>query len=390
MSPAETTAQEWAARAQAAAQSVTTNFGHRLAGIPGTWIAAVRHPEHPSWKPWAEWHYWWQAHYLDALVDSAWRQATSTGNTSNTAGPAADAQCGAELTRAKEILRGIRIRNFLRLVNNYYDDMAWLALAAGRMETLSSTRTTAGSRSARAAMAVLSRQLDYARTDELGGGLFWSKKRDFKNTPATAPAALFFARAGGEANRTTAQALVDWLHQSLFDAELGLYLDGIKIRASGTEVERGIYTYNQGPILGALLELGGTENLRRAAALIGSVAKHLRDGEGGPLTLHGTGDGGLFTGILVRYLSVAARRRALEPQSRRLAQELVLETAQSLWLGRAEEPLRFGASHNVEAAQTYPPGAAVELSTQLQAWMTFECAYQVVQSVNMHQGTQTK
>ena len=60
------------------------------------------------------------------------------------------------------------------------------------------------------------------------GGVSWSKqKRDFINTPATAPTALAFARAGDVAD---ASALVTWLNNTLWDAERSLYIDGVNVR----------------------------------------------------------------------------------------------------------------------------------------------------------------
>ena len=58
-----------------------------------------------------------------------------------------------------------------------------------------------------------------------------------------------------------------------------------------------------------LLELGGEPNLRRAAELIRATSLHLvNDGGTGPLLrTHGSGDGGLFKGILVRYLAELAK-----------------------------------------------------------------------------------
>ena len=64
-----TEADVWSFRAQTAADTVNTRFGHRLLGLPGTWIGAIRYPRGRDPRPWAEWHYWWQAHYLDCLVD---------------------------------------------------------------------------------------------------------------------------------------------------------------------------------------------------------------------------------------------------------------------------------------------------------------------------------
>jgi predicted alpha-1,6-mannanase (GH76 family) len=245
----------------------------------------------------------------------------------------------------------------------------------------------------------LTLQFDSASTDDLGGGTFWSTKRDFKNTPATAPVALYYARTG---NTAKAQALLDWLDARLFDPARGLYLDGIRIRSTGeTVLEEAIYTYNQGPVLGALLELAGPANLERASTVVRTVAEHLTlPGNAGSATAtpapslvlrcDGTGDGGLFTGILTRYLALAANDQRLPLDVRTTAAGLVTGTAGALWAGRrpiaAGEPLArhgrtgepvFSSEPRRPAGDTYPPGTAVELSTQLQAWMALEAAASV-------------
>jgi predicted alpha-1,6-mannanase (GH76 family) len=153
-------------------------------------------------------------------------------------------------------------------------------------------------------------------------------------------------------------------------------------------------------VLGALLELGGQANLDRAAGLVDAVAGNLTR----PATLasgrtsavlrcDGTGDGGLFTGILARYLALVAADGRLRDRTRATAAALVTETAQALWEGRRAvdpaEPLARRGAHLVfpvfpetPASRSYPPGAAVELSTQLQAWMVLEAAAAIRTATN--------
>jgi predicted alpha-1,6-mannanase (GH76 family) len=75
----------------------------------------------------------------------------------------------------------------------------------------------------------------------------------------------------------------------------------------------------------------------------------------------------------------------LSDRTRATAAALVIETAQALWEGRRTvgtgEPLARHGAHLVfpvfpetPASGSYPAGAAVELSTQLQAWMILEAA----------------
>ena len=50
------------------------------------------------------------------------------------------------------------------------------------------------------------------------------------------------------------------------------------------------------------------------------------------LRTHGDGDGGLFSGILARYLALAAHSPALADGARQVARELVRGTAEALSL----------------------------------------------------------
>ncbi|MGX9902285.1 glycoside hydrolase family 76 protein [Arthrobacter sp. SA17] len=373
----------WASRADEAARSVTRMFGHRVCFLPGTHLAAVQRPSGRLPSPAKPWHYWWQAHYLDCLVDTGRRELARKRPFDGDRRPSAG-------KLASRLVTGVRLRNLLTFVNSYYDDMAWLALAAQRLRKLAEETRRVRRRRNEKALRTLELQFDSATTSHLGGGTFWNTTRDFKNTPATAPVALFYARNG---NTAKAQELLDWLAARLLDPAKGLYLDGLRIRPDGSEeLVDAVYTYNQGPVLGALLELGGVQNLKRAAALIAAVDRELtqpaQTDTGRDLRVlrgEGTGDGGLFTGILARYLALAAADPQLPSASRTIATQLVTDSAISLWEGRrliaAGEPLAryggtmvFSLNPEIPAAVTYPPGAAVELSTQLQAWMILEAA----------------
>ncbi|CAH0243253.1 MULTISPECIES: glycoside hydrolase family 76 protein [unclassified Arthrobacter] len=387
MTRADASAPNWSFRADEAARSVTRLFGQRLFFLPGTHIAAILRPSGRLKNLSRPWHYWWQAHYLDCLVDAGRRELGSPGRR----GAKFDGENRPSAGRlASRLVTGIRLRNLLTVVNNYYDDMAWLALATLRLDKLAedSRKRTGRQRNAKVLQS-LTLQFDSASTDDLGGGTFWSTKRDFKNTPATAPVALYYARTG---NRAKAQALLDWLDAKLYEPGQGLYRDGLRISGTGDVVlEETIYTYNQGPVLGALLELGGEANLGRAAALVAAVARSLTHPApllgrtAAVLRCEGRGDGGLFTGILVRYLALAAVDERLPAETRATAAALVNDTAEALWEGRrilpAQDRLARPGSHLVfsdrtelPARRSYPEGAAVELSTQLQAWMVLEAA----------------
>lgn len=355
------------ARADTAAASVQAIFGKRLLGLPGTWLPTVAGPGRRIWR--GPWHYWWHAHVIDALLDQALRN-DAAGDRSR----AADA-----VTRAAELLRTVRLRNLGQFRNHYYDDMAWVALAAERLHRMGAVPL------ARRAVDVLATPLHLADTPELGGGLYWNDDHDFKNVPATAPTAIFLARTGQPAR---AHRLVDWLYGRLVDPDSGLVLDGLRIGPDGsTTLVRDVYTYNQGTVLGALVELGDPVSLDRAAQLIAATRSHLTtDADRRLLRTHGGGDGGLFTGIHVRYLALAAHSPDLSPTARSDARAMVLGSADALWSGRDNRTLParagmppgpvtvFSPDPAVPASLSQPGGIRIELSTQVQAWTILEAA----------------
>ncbi|WP_125610173.1 glycoside hydrolase family 76 protein [Specibacter cremeus] len=324
----------WADAADRAGADVHARFGHRILGLPATWLGAA---ERPAPSPRTPWHYWWQAHYLDAVLDAGGRKLRDGGHWE------------PELARAGALLRGIRLRNLGTLRNAYFDDMAWLALAADRLNLFSLAATGHPHRPAVRAVATLRRQLLAAHDDVLGGGLYWSRKRDYKNTPVNGPAALFFARTGEPAR---AAALLNWLGTTLRDPVTGLYLDGI--HPADHAVERPLYTYNQGPAVAALLALGHPQMVTDASAVIAAVDHHLTRADGTrPLVLHEGGDGNLFTGILCRYLALASRSDLLPAATRATAARLV---------------------HRSASALPPPPAGRAVLSWHLARWTIFEAA----------------
>jgi predicted alpha-1,6-mannanase (GH76 family) len=343
--------------------------------MPLTHLGRIAHPAPRSGGGLiGTWNYWWQAHYLDAIVDSGLR-ALGAGDS-----PGAVQHCRS----GDRLLRTVRLRNGFRWTNAYYDDMAWLALACGRLADLRrKVDGTAGQRRYRRVEYALTRQLRSALTDDLGGGLFWNTTRDFKNVPASGPAALHFARLG---DTRAARQIVDWLYDRLWSPESGLFLDGIRIVGGSERVVPDLWSYNQGTVLGTLVTLGDAASFRRAADLVAAVDSRMTTHVSGSrlLRTHGGGDGGLFTGILARYLALAATTTGLDTIARETAGRLVRDTADALWMGRAELRLAVGQASRPATvfspdptmpAQGGPPGdGALELSSQLQAWTVLEAA----------------
>lgn len=389
MSPAE--AENWAYRADVAEQAIRDRHAARLWGLPGTNLAVPSWPAPVAHKAFFTWHYWWQAHYLDCLIDAALRV------------PSREKSKAVQAT-----IRGIRIRNLSPLASNkYYDDRAWMVLALGRAGQLG--------RGARGTTRRLLHALAEG-IDPSTGVLPWREGDVFFNVPSNGPAAIAFARAG---RLDEACALVDWVFDNLVD-DSGLILDGERLSMGGVEVERGRYTYNQGVMIGACLEVAlalrergdrdaSTRYLTRLHTLIHSVAKDMATPEG-VIKGGGGGDGGLFNGILMRYMADAAVRLPADGRTdraaSRIARRLVLATANSAWQHRLEVdglPL-FPADWTKDA--TFPQAGGLmaasvagavregairerDLSVQLSGWMLMEAAARVADDARRKADTAT-
>lgn len=355
----------WAARARSAERAVHARHVRRLWLQPGTLLGVVAWPS-SRWQRLhlGRWHYWWQAHLLDCALDAYLR------------GPSPRRRAVVE-----RLARGVRVRNLRRgWLNIFYDDVAWLGLALQRASAAAGVHH-------HGAVACIRERLRSGWSDAGSGGIWWHIGSDFKNAPANGPAAILLARCG---DTESAVRIAEWIEDCLVDPLSGLVWDGVRVGSDGAvhTVEKRTYTYCQGVYLGACVELarstGDAEWARRARRTI-AVVNTMMTNVDGVLRTHGRGDGGLFTGILARYLAQAALRLPGESQADRIARQtaadLVLASATAAWRHRAVAaggPL-FGADWSVPA----PPSAVLgrtggaagrDLSVQLSGWMLCEAA----------------
>ncbi|MFF2553882.1 glycoside hydrolase family 76 protein [Nocardia sp. NPDC058058] len=366
----EPTAALWAERADLAESAIVSRHLRTLWGMPGTALGVVGWPATKRERGFANWHYWWQAHLIDCAVDAANRAPTPVRQ-----------------KRIWSIAHAMRLRNIAGWTNNYYDDMAWLTISLERAER------TQGVEEVRGALLQLSNEL-YTGFEPQFGAVPWRKGSDFFNAPANGPVGIAMARLG---RYPRAQEISDWLDDNLRDKDSGLIFDGIHLPSG--EVERPTYSYCQGVVLGLETELavhtGEPRHVDRAVRLIAAIEEHMVGG--GVVIGGGGGDGGLFNGILIRYLALAAVMlpgdETDQVNARRTAAAIVRESATAAWENRLEvegEPL-FGPDWRLPARLPGVSGAGRfeggsvsasrtperDLSVQLSGWKLMEAAHTV-------------
>jgi predicted alpha-1,6-mannanase (GH76 family) len=275
----------WPAAADAAQRVLADQFWHPRFALyqdgPGRRRLAVR----------LGWDYWIQAHALDVTVDAAAR----TGST-------------ALKDRIRAHVAGILRRNGGRIVNRYYDDMAWMAIALLRADEVAGADTGGLVRELWADIR--------AGWSEQHGGILWRRDdpRPYTNTPANAPSAILAARLhrryGDPADLYWARRIAGWQQSTLVDPDTGLVWDGAHPAEPGGP-DRTLWTYNQGTVVGAEVELwrltGDRAHLDRARRTAAAALEHFADPNGGVLPDEGMGDHSVFKGILARYLSDLVR-----------------------------------------------------------------------------------
>ncbi|MBB3113929.1 putative alpha-1,6-mannanase (GH76 family) [Paenibacillus phyllosphaerae] len=293
-------------------------------------------------------HYWWMAHAVDALVDGLER----TGH-------------AAYKERLAAIHDGLLARNGGAFPNELYDDMEWMAIA-----WLRAYQATGEERYKDAAL-VLWEDIQTGWNDHMGGGIAWQKSQlDYKNTPANAPAVILAARLfrefGRDEDLAWALRIYAWQKSNLVDPETGFVWDGMNRTGDGSIDKDWKFTYCQGVFIGAGVELfrctGNASYLADAVRTAGAARDELVGAVTGVLPDEGDGDGGLFKGILVRYLGELT---AVAPEEQTVAQ-LLEQQADTLWTEGRDERNVFSTSWGSK------PADRVTLSTQLSGIMLLE------------------
>ncbi|MDZ4769185.1 MAG: glycoside hydrolase family 76 protein [Chloroflexota bacterium] len=237
---------------------------------------------------------------------------------------------------------------FDQFLNEFYDDEGWWALTWIHAFDLTGE----------------ARYLDMAKVifedmttgwDEVcGGGIWWKKDRQYKNA---IPNSLFMLTAAKLYNRTDDYVYLDWAQRdwAWFQAsdminELNLVNDGLEDCANN----RGItWTYNQGVLIGALVELYAANDdmalIEQATAIAdASITLIIEDGvlrEPCELAFNCGADGPQFKGVFMRHL-----RSLYDVTGHVRYRDFITLNADTLWDKARNDAdqigLRWGARHD--------------------------------------------
>ena len=235
--------------------------------------------------------YWWAAHAIDNYVDSYNRTKRNS-----------------KLTKLTQLVSGARERNGGTLINHFYDDMEWMALALLR----ACDANTSLNIQYLSQVKMLFNDIVGGWSDVDGGGIHWNKNTTgdgrYKTSCSNAPAMILAARLY---QHTGEERYLEWakrIYQYMYDHSR--FPDGV-VKDNVTNNDHEVtFSYNQGTWVGGLLELykiTGEEHYRQTATELMDLLLfgkwYSPKGIMNERQNYNQDDGGLFKGIFVRYLT---------------------------------------------------------------------------------------
>lgn len=295
-------------------------------------------------------HYWPQAHGLDVWVDAYLRTGDKTYE-----------------DYFDRWFEGVKIANGHTFENDFYDDMEWNALAI-----LRAYQATKDQKYKDAALQIWS-YIKAGWNENAGGGISWKKGQEYsKNACSNGPACILAARLyqefGNESDKEWALKIYHWEKSTLFNAGNGMVYDNINSQ-TGQIQKDWIFTYNEGTFIGSAVELykimGEKAYLMDAMLAADYTISSLVNNA--VLKDEGTGDGGLFKGVFIRYFTALIQQDRLEPGAKKRYVRFLKTNAETLWMQGASKPaVLFGPDWGKS------PGVSTGLTEQLSGCMLME------------------
>lgn len=295
----------WQDAANKSSQAFLDNFWNEEMGFFDTYINIPEGISH---------NYWPQAHAMDVIIDSYIR----TG----------DAKYSEYFSKWYV---GVKNKNggSDNYINHFYDDMEWICLTMIRLyECTNEDKYMTTARE-------IWNDIKTGWSDEHDGGIFWNKDRKSKNACSNGPAGIIAARLyqinNDNEDLEWAKKIYKWQRSKLFNENTGAVYDNIE----GDKIADFSLTYNQGTHLGMAHELykitGEAEYLTDACKAADFCISKLIDEKNNILRSEGTGDGGLFKGIFIRYFVKLLLEKDLDPSDKERFVNFFNHNAEVLW-----------------------------------------------------------
>ena len=292
--------------------------------------------------------YWPNGHALDVLVDAYTRSNDAFYK-----------------NYIDQWYDGVKAKNGNTFQNDYYDDMEWNAIAM-----LRAYQATNDTRYKDAALQVWE-WIKGGWTSDAGGGIRWKVGGNTKNACSNGPACILAARLyqafGDEDNKNWALKIYNWEKTTLFNSNNGSVYDNINSNTG--VIQTRIFTYNQGTFVGSAVELykifGEKAYLKDAVLASDYTTSTLVNNS--ILKSEGTGDGGLFKGIFVRYFTELIQQDHLDASAKKRYIQFLQYNAETLWNQGTQKPAVLYSPN-----WTQKPGSPVGVTEQLSGSMLIE------------------
>lgn len=238
-------------------------------------------------------------------------------------------------------------RGFDDFENEYYDDEGWWALAWIR------SYDAAGDDKYLEMAQNIFEDMETGKGTNCDGGIYWSKDREYVNAIANelylAVAASLARRTKKESYLTIAKNQWQWFRNSGMINDDNLINDGLTSKCKNNGLQT--WSYNQGVILGALVELSlatdDTGYLSSATKIAKAAIKHLANDDGILVETddcelkdgHCGTDGQQFKGVFIRnlrYLNEVAPDDDFKT--------FILKNADSIWKNDRNSKDRLGVA----------------------------------------------
>ncbi|KAH6895619.1 glycoside hydrolase [Thelonectria olida] len=238
-------------------------------------------------------------------------------------------------------------RGFDDFENEYYDDEGWWALAWIR------SYDAAGDKEYLQMAQNIFADMETGTGTKCGGGIYWSKDRKYVNAIANelylAVAASLARRTGKESYLKTAKDQWQWFRNSGMINDDNLINDGLDSNCKNNGLQT--WSYNQGVILGALVELAyatkDNKYFESATKIAKAAIKHLANDDGILVETddcelkdgHCGTDGQQFKGVFIRNL-----RYLYDEVKDDDFKKFIIKNADSIWKNDQNSNHRLGVA----------------------------------------------